>query len=72
VNDKMRMDAYYYRFEKTGVIEIDRILSAVAMAGKEQHSTERWTENAWGEDNSPVNWIQDAANAAAEKWKADI
>jgi len=30
----LRMDAYYYGFSETGVLAIDRILSAVAQAGK--------------------------------------
>jgi alpha-mannosidase len=67
--EEMRMDAYYYSFERTGVLEIDLILSAVAWAGKAQHSTEEWTENAYGGNTSPVEWIQIAANDAAKQWK---
>lgn len=55
----MRLDAYYYSFEATGVIEIDRILSAVATAGKHHHHTEDW-----GEEEEQA--IQDAANDAAK------
>jgi len=35
----LRMEAYYYEFEPTGVLEIDLILSAVAHAGKVYHHT---------------------------------
>lgn len=34
---KRRMDAYYYGFDSTGVDDIDRLLSAVACAGKAFH-----------------------------------
>jgi len=65
----MRMDAYYYGFTPTGVDAIDRILCAVASAGRSFHNTEDWN-NECGESNfsignSPVEWIQNAANAAA-------
>lgn len=65
----MRMTAYHYAFVPTGVDEIDKILSAVACAGKAFHNTEQWIEEAgqWephtGE--TPVAWIQNAANEAA-------
>ena len=66
-----RMDAYYYGFDRTGVPEIDAILSAVAYAGKGWHSTEDWYGNP--EDfnygpfigQSPGDVIQAAANEAA-------
>lgn len=66
-----RMDAYYYSFEPTGVLAIDLILSAVACAGKCFHSTSEWGdtvrepyhERLRGE--SPLDWIQNAANDAA-------
>lgn len=64
-DEELRMDAYYYGFHRTGVIEIDRILSAVARAGKAFHLTEDWNEPAYGGDTSPVDWIQGAANDAA-------
>jgi hypothetical protein len=70
----MRMAAYYYNFDKTGVPEIDRILSAVACAGKSYHHTEDWNDSpsfVWpghvGE--TPVDWIQNAANDAADMIK---
>lgn len=65
----MRMDAYYYRFTPTGAESIDRILSAVACAGKAYHSTSQWND----EDDpiqpyepshrgvTPMQWIQNAA-----------
>jgi hypothetical protein len=74
----MRMDAYYYGFEPTGVEEIDRILSAVACAGKAQHHTEGWVDamdygtptgapEPFLRGASPAEWIQNAANDAAAK-----
>lgn len=66
----MRLDAYYYGFKPTRVPEIDRILSAVAAAGKAYHDTSQWTEPTGafrGHDGvAPVDWIQNAADAAAE------
>lgn len=66
--EELRMDAYYYGFEKTGNPAIDKILSSVACAGKAYHHTECWNDEAgdYGhEGKSPVDWIQNAANAAA-------
>jgi hypothetical protein len=64
------MEAYYYSFAPTGVEAIDRILSAVANAGKAFHHTDRWTEDCGARDGlrgeSPVEWIQNAANDAAK------
>lgn len=60
--EKLRMNAYYYSFEPTGVIEIDRVLSAVADAGKGCHHTADWSE--YGYDTA----IQELANAAAAAW----
>ncbi len=67
----MRLDAYYYYFEPTGVEAIDNILSAVATAGKAYHHTDNWTEETpCFEDNlegdTPIEWIQNAANKAAK------
>jgi hypothetical protein len=66
-----RMDAYYYGFERTGVDCIDKILSAVACAGKAFHHTESWNDDvkvSWNDHTggTPVDWIQNAANKAAE------
>lgn len=71
-SEDIRMDAYYYGFSHTGVVIIDRILSAVACAGKAYHHTEQWTGDCEPyEDvhrgNSCAAWIQNAAvDAAAE------
>lgn len=69
----MRLDAYYYGFEATGVAAVDVVLSAVACAGKAFHHTDRWTDDGLGpyEDAhrgaTPRDWIQNAAiDAAAE------
>ena len=70
--EKLRMNAYYYSFEKTGVVEIDRILSAVAMAGKAGHGTDQWEdltyteELTYGGKISPIELIQEMANRAAK------
>ena len=67
----LRMDAYYFGFAETGVEAIDRILSAVAQAGKGYHHTESWGDEGledMGEfhGGSYVAWIQNAANDAAK------
>lgn len=64
------MEAYYYEFYPTGVDCIDKILSAVACAGKAFHHTQDWNEHIKVpyEDHSgdtPIDWIQNAANEAA-------
>lgn len=73
MTEKLRMDAYYYGFESTGDPDIDRILSAVACAGKAFHHTNQWLDNCgpcYGhKGESPVDWIQNAANDAADKLK---
>jgi hypothetical protein len=70
----VRMDAYYYGFDPTGVPEIDRILSAVACAGNSYHNTEDWNDKSspWeGHTGSTaVEWIQNAAIDAARAWRA--
>lgn len=77
----MRLDAYYYGFEPTGDEQIDRILSAVACAGKAYHRTESWGEEmSYGTPNGapepflrgkcPVEWIQNAAIDAAQARKS--
>ena len=71
------MDAYYYHFEPTGEELIDRILSAVASAGKAYHHTEMW----WEQDDrlktiapfrgeSYIEWIQNAADDAAAELRS--
>lgn len=63
MNDKLRMDAYWYEFTRTGIYEIDKILSEVASAGKGYHHTEEWA------DAGCIQRIQDAANIAADRMK---
>ena len=74
MNDKLRMDAYYYGFTPTGVEAIDRILSAVAEAGKAFHLTEDWNERVAAfapfRGESYVEFIQNAANDAADLLRA--
>ena len=68
--EDFRMDAYYFGFESTGDPKIDKILSAVACAGKAFHHTECWQDPCEWEGfkgSRPVDWIQNAANEAARK-----
>ena len=70
----MRMDAYYYSFDKTGNEKIDRILSAVACAGKAYHHTDSWNDDCYTPEghvgNNPIDWIQNAAKDAAAEVRA--
>lgn len=66
----MRMNAYYYSFAPTGVEAVDRILSAVATAGKMYHSTEQWADRE-DQEQSQAELIQAAANKAAAQAAAD-
>ena len=66
-----RMEAYYYSFDSTGSDPVDKILGAVACAGKSFHHTDDWYEHASPQDDhtggTPIDWIQNAAiEAAAE------
>ena len=69
----MRLDAYYYGFDPTGNELIDRILSAVACAGKAYHHTEDWHETVdvpyedFLRGECPQDWIQNAANDAMRR-----
>lgn len=67
----LRLSAYYFEFQPTGVPEIDMILSAVACAGRENPHTKDWVLPfplcEQFEGHKPVEWIQNAANAAAKK-----
>ena len=60
----LQMNAYYYSFDRTGVVEIDRVLSAVAVAGKRFHHTEWWNDEDDGRPSCQER-IQAAANEAA-------
>ena len=69
---ELRMNAYYYSFDKTGNLAIDRILSAVACAGKAYHHTDDWNNGCLPYEEchrgaTPVEWIQNAAIDAAEQ-----
>lgn len=61
---ELRMSAYYYSFDRTGTLAVDRVLSAVAVAGKGCHNTEDW------DDYGYVDKIQEAAAAADADFKA--
>lgn len=56
--------AYYYEFDATGAPEIDKILEAVARAGKAYHNTCDWNDPDF-DGKTPVEKIQNAANEAA-------
>jgi hypothetical protein len=66
---KWRMYAYYFGFSSTGNRDVDRILSAVACAGKGYHHTEGWCEPTEPyphlRGNSYAEMIQNAATDAA-------
>lgn len=68
------MDAYYYSFKPTGNGAIDKILSAVACAGKACHHTEDWYAEcgtyAGHTGSCQIDWIQNAASEAAESFNA--
>lgn len=72
----MRLDAYYFGFDSTGNEDIDRVLSAVACAGKAYHHTRDWTEpiakpyEPTHRGGTCAEWIQNAANDAATKLAA--
>lgn len=55
------MSAYYYAFDPTGCEVVDRILSAVACAGKCAHHTE-----SWGEHGCDAEIQREAQLAASE------
>lgn len=65
----LRMSAYYYGFELTGVREVDEILSAVACAGKGYHHTESWGDEEDGGGPSYAELIQEAADRAAAAFR---
>ena len=67
----MSLETYFFCFKSTGNAAIDKILSAVDRAAKAYRNTESWMEDSsyvpdphTGE--APVDWIQNAANEAAE------
>lgn len=66
-----RMEAYYYDFEPTKSAAVNKILGAVACAGKAYHHTQDWCEKTSPYDDhtgvSPAEWIQNAAIEAADE-----
>lgn len=65
--EPLRMDAYYFSFRPTGEVAIDRILSAVATAGKHFHHTQEWGESrTFTDGETEESCIQRAANEAAQ------
>lgn len=72
--EPLRMMAYHYSFSATGNCEIDRILSAVACAGKAYHHTDCWNDECdpdYGHVGiTPIDWIQNAANDCAIAFKS--
>ena len=71
MSKERRMSAYYYSFESTGDDSIDKILSAVAWAGKLSHHTMEWQDECKTFDDhtgaNPIECIQNAANEAAKE-----
>lgn len=65
----MRMSAYYFSFAPTGCEVVDKILSAVATAGKMYHHTENWSEPDDETGVSLVDQIQVAAQNAADEFQ---
>ena len=69
---ELRLSAYYFNFDATGERSVDLILSAVACAGKAFHLTEDWNSESEPYEEAhvgrtPVEWIQNAANAHASE-----
>lgn len=72
------ISSYYFDFTTTGNKEVDSILYAVAKSAKCFHSTSQWTEDTefCSEDpllegNTPLEWIQNAANKLANSYLSD-
>lgn len=64
-DERLNLNAYYYGFEPTGVLAIDRVLAAVAAAGKGSHHTEDWGER-YDDEPSLLERIQEAAEESAK------
>lgn len=62
--EHLRMYAYYFGFDPTGIFLVDRLLSEIATAGKAYHSTEWWNEKD-SEDPTYIDRIQGAATEIA-------
>jgi len=65
--ENLRMSAYYYSFDPTGDGLVDRILSAVACAGKGYHHK----DCAPFRGGSYIAWIQNAARDVAHARNAE-
>lgn len=65
---KTTLTAYHFSFKPTGDDDVDRILEAVASAGKAYHNTSDWGEkNEWNDNKSCADVIQERAQALADK-----
>ena len=52
--DDLTLRAYYYSFEPTGVVEVDRLLQAVARAGKQY----RQRGAVWRTCSTHCRWLR--------------
>lgn len=66
-----RYDAYYYGFNPTEEDSVNKILSAVAIAGKGYHHTDGWTEEKDDYSDytggSYAGWIENSAKECARE-----
>ena len=66
------LNSYYFSFEKTRNEKVDNLLYAICRAGKAFHSTSQWNDEV-GEIyknvkcDTPIEWIQNAANDIANE-----
>lgn len=72
MSDKYRRyDAYYYGFNPTEEDSVNKILSAVAIAGKGYHHTDGWTEEKDDYSDytggSYAGWIENSAKECARE-----
>lgn len=71
INKMKNLTSYYFSFDETGIAEVDNLLYAITRAGKAFHCTSQWNDEL-GEfysdvkGNTPVEWIQNAANDLAK------
>jgi hypothetical protein len=65
------LQAYYFGFSPTGCEPVDRILAAVASAGKSAHNTADWNDpDASWHSETAIEAIQRMADEAAESFRA--
>ena len=62
----------YLFFRKTGVKEIDKILSKLEEAGHAYHHTSQWQEEGYSGEPSYVDQIQKVADDAANQWVNEL